>query len=31
VDGTYLVFGPDINLPKLLRWMNEVNNELALI
>jgi hypothetical protein len=31
VDGTYLVFGPDINLPKLLRWMDEVNNELSLI
>lgn len=21
VDGTYLAFGPDINLPKLLRWL----------
>lgn len=26
VDGTFLVFGPDVNLPKLLRWMDEVNN-----
>jgi len=22
VDGTYLAFGPDTNLPKLLRWLN---------
>lgn len=22
-DGTYLTFGPDINLPKLLRWLEE--------
>lgn len=21
VDGTYLTFGPDVNLPKLLRWL----------
>lgn len=23
VDGTYLVFGPKVNLPKLLRWVNQ--------
>jgi hypothetical protein len=23
VDGTYLVFGPDKNLPKLLSWGNQ--------
>jgi hypothetical protein len=27
VDGTYLAFGPDINLPKLLGWLAEVNAE----
>lgn len=31
VDGTYLVFGPDTNLPKLLGWMREVNSTLTLI
>lgn len=25
VDGTFLAFGPDVNLPKILRWMGEVN------
>jgi hypothetical protein len=25
VDGTFLVFGPDVNLPKLLRWLDIVN------
>lgn len=24
-DGTYLAFGPDQNLPKMLRWIREVN------
>ena len=24
-DGTYLVFGPDKNLPKLLSWLDEIN------
>jgi hypothetical protein len=24
VDGTYLTFGPRINLPKLLRWLAEL-------
>lgn len=23
VDGTYLTFGPDINIPKLLRWVRQ--------
>lgn len=27
VDGTYLVFGPDKNLPKLLRWLEEVESD----
>lgn len=26
-DGTYLAFGPDINLPKLLRWLRAVNEQ----
>ncbi len=26
-DGTYLAFGPDVNLPKLLRWLDIVNGE----
>lgn len=26
-DGTYLAFGPDKNLPKLLRWLAEVNDQ----
>ena len=25
VDGTYLKFGPDLNLPKLLRWIDEIH------
>ena len=25
VDGTYLKFGPDVNLVRLLRWMNEIH------
>jgi hypothetical protein len=25
VDGTYLAYGPDQNLPKLLRWLDLVN------
>lgn len=24
VDGTYLKWGPDVNLPKLLRWLGEI-------
>jgi hypothetical protein len=27
VDGTYLAFGPDRNLPQLLRWLAEVNDQ----
>jgi hypothetical protein len=27
VDGTYLAFGPDINLPKLLRWLEVLECE----
>ena len=30
VDGTFLAFGPDKNLPRLLRWMTVVNSELRL-
>jgi|APSaa5957512535_1039671.scaffolds.fasta_scaffold47985_3 hypothetical protein len=30
VDGNYLAFGPDKNLPSLLRWMDEVNTQDAL-
>lgn len=26
-DGTYLIFGPDINLPKLVRWLETVNRQ----
>lgn len=25
VDGTYLVFGPDVNLPKLLGWIDDLD------
>lgn len=28
VDGTYLKYGPDKNLPKLTKWMNMVNEEI---
>ena len=27
-DGTYLTFGPDTNLPKLLRWLEKENSRL---
>jgi hypothetical protein len=30
VDGTYLAFGPDINLPKLLGWSASVRGQLTL-
>lgn len=30
VDGTYLVFGPDLNLPKLSRWMTHLDQQPAL-
>lgn len=26
-DGTYLTFGPDVNLPKLLGWLDEIQHE----
>jgi hypothetical protein len=26
-DGTYLAFGPDLNLPKLLGWLRDVNGQ----
>lgn len=29
-DGTFLVFGPDVNLVRLVRWLDEVNNQPAL-
>jgi hypothetical protein len=29
-DGTYLVFGPDINLPKLLGWLHRYHAQLPL-
>ena len=31
VDGTFLAFGPDVNLPKLTRWMDEVNTQTDLM
>ncbi len=27
VDGTFLAFGPDVNLPKVLRWMEDINRQ----
>lgn len=30
VDGTYLAFGPDINLPHVLGWLSEIETQLAL-
>ena len=29
-DGTYLAFGPDLNLPDVLSWLRGVNDQLAL-
>jgi len=29
-DGTFLVFGPDVNLARLARWLDEVNSQSAL-
>jgi hypothetical protein len=29
-DGTYLAFGPDENLPKLLAWLRQVNDQYGL-
>lgn len=30
VDGTHLAFGPDKNLPAVLGWMREANDQLSL-
>jgi hypothetical protein len=30
VDGTYAAFGPDINFPRILAWVEEANNREAL-
>jgi hypothetical protein len=30
-DGTYLTFGPSINLPKLLGWLDDVNDAALLV
>jgi hypothetical protein len=29
-DGTYIVFGPDVNFPKVLGWLRDVNTQHAL-
>jgi hypothetical protein len=29
-DGTYLVFGPDVNFPRLMRWVNDLRDNPAL-
>jgi len=31
VDGTYLAFGPDKNLPTLVGWLREADDQLALM
>lgn len=30
VDGTYIAFGPDENLPKVLGWLRDANHQIAL-
>lgn len=30
-DGTYLAFGPDVNLPTVLSWVRDVNEQGALL
>lgn len=30
VDGTFLAFGPNVNLPKLLRWLDKVERQACL-
>lgn len=30
VDGTYLGFGPDINLPRLQRWLDDIDRQPSL-
>jgi hypothetical protein len=27
VDGTFLLFGPDVNLPKMQRWLDELDRQ----
>lgn len=27
VDGTYLAFGPDVNWPKMIGWLDEINRQ----
>lgn len=29
-DGTYLAFGPDVNLPRLLGWLSRMNDQYGL-
>ncbi len=29
-DGTYITFGPDVNLPTVLRWLARINGQLSL-
>ena len=29
-DGTYLAFGPDVNLPRLLGWLGSVHGQMTL-
>jgi hypothetical protein len=29
-DGTYLAFGPDVNLPRLLGWVNDVRGQMTM-
>jgi hypothetical protein len=29
-DGTYIAFGPDVNLPRLLGWLETVNSQMTL-
>ncbi len=31
VDGTYLAYGPDRNLRKLLRWLDELDDQPSLL
>lgn len=30
-DGTYLAYGPDKNLPRLLRWLDELDRRPSLV
>jgi hypothetical protein len=29
-DGTYLRFGPDVNFPKLIEWLDQMNRQAPL-